>query len=161
MPKDRGWFRCTIFDCVNKSRAGFKMRTYDLEELPFHLILPPLSLHKLGHAENLFHRSRDHANRFFSLRISSMMRDGSIRLTVAHRATFHSERLARPSLTIGEDAYVITVRTALSKLRNLFKDLSLRRLWFEYLQRNVENEKHGHMEGLTRSKPKLYTSFRS
>ena len=42
-------------------------RTYDFEELAFHLVFPTFELHVFGNTENLLNCARDHPRRFFVL----------------------------------------------------------------------------------------------
>ena len=53
--------------------------------------------------------------------------------------TFHSERFVRSSLTIRKNTDVVPVDAALSKLRDVFKDFRLGRMWVEDLGRLISD----------------------
>lgn len=88
---------------------------YNLQELAFHLVLPPFLHHHLCNLEHLFHSARDHALGGF------------------RNSTFHSERFTRPSLTICENADIVSINTTLSELRDVFEYFRLSRTGLEDL----------------------------
>ena len=95
--------------------------TYDLQKLALHFVLPTFLPHHLRDLEYLFHGTRNHT------------------LGRLRNPTFHSERFAGASLTVRKNADVVPVNTALSELRDVFKNFRLGRAWFKDLGQLISN----------------------
>ena len=89
---------------------------YDFQKLALHLVLPTFLLHHPRDPEYLFHGTRYHT------------------LGRLRNPALHSERFTRASLTIRENADVVSVDTALSQLRYILEDFGLSRMWFKDLE---------------------------